>query len=182
MHTLQLHADLRLACCSNADVEEQIGHLRAELLHKEQETQRVQLQLAKEVEERERAERKVGLLSMQSCMAHTSELEHRLSSLAEACNCSCIVPTEQSGQTSELQHRQLCCMHSSILSVPRCCCLLCSLLSFLVCTTWHSVLHRGAGAGPESLHHDGEQGARRRGRPQGRAPQQAPDLGHGRSR
>ena len=42
-------------------MEEHIGSLRAELLHKEQETQRVQLQLAKEVEERERAERKVRL-------------------------------------------------------------------------------------------------------------------------
>ena len=40
-------------------MEEQIGHLRAELLHREQETQRVQLQLAKEVKEREHAERKV---------------------------------------------------------------------------------------------------------------------------
>lgn len=40
-------------------MEEQIAHLRAELLHKEQETQRVQLQLVKEKEERERAERKV---------------------------------------------------------------------------------------------------------------------------
>ena len=52
-------------------MEEQIGHLRAELLHKEQETQRVQLQLAKEVEERERAERKVCLLlvSMRSCIS-----------------------------------------------------------------------------------------------------------------
>lgn len=45
--------------CSNADVEEQIAHLRAELLHKEQENDRVQLQLAKEKEERERAERQV---------------------------------------------------------------------------------------------------------------------------
>ena len=41
-------------------MEEQIAHLRAELLHREQETQRVQLQLVKEKEERERAERKVG--------------------------------------------------------------------------------------------------------------------------
>ena len=45
---------------SNADVEAQIAHLRAELLHKEQENERVQAALAREVEERERAERQVG--------------------------------------------------------------------------------------------------------------------------
>ena len=44
---------------SNADVEAQIAHLRAELLHKEQENERVQAALAREVEERERAERQV---------------------------------------------------------------------------------------------------------------------------
>ena len=43
----------------NAEVEQQIAHLRAELLHKEQENERVQMQLAKEKEERERAERQV---------------------------------------------------------------------------------------------------------------------------
>ena len=47
---------------SNADVEAQIAHLRAELLHKEQENERVQAALAREVEERERAERQVGAL------------------------------------------------------------------------------------------------------------------------
>ena len=47
---------------SNADVEAQIAHLRAELLHKEQENERVQAALAREVEERERAERQVGPL------------------------------------------------------------------------------------------------------------------------
>jgi len=41
-------------------VEAHIAALRAELLHKEQENERVQLQLAKEKEERERAERQVG--------------------------------------------------------------------------------------------------------------------------
>jgi hypothetical protein len=43
----------------NAEVEAQIAALRAELLHKEQENARVQTQLAKEKEERERAERQV---------------------------------------------------------------------------------------------------------------------------
>ncbi|KAA6426660.1 MAG: CENPE type kinesin [Trebouxia sp. A1-2] len=43
----------------NAEIEAQIAHLRAELLHKEQENDRVQLQLTQEKEERERAQRKV---------------------------------------------------------------------------------------------------------------------------
>ena len=46
-------------CRNNAEVEAQIAALRAELLHKEQENARVQTQLAKEKEERERAERQV---------------------------------------------------------------------------------------------------------------------------
>jgi hypothetical protein len=41
-------------------VEAQIAHLRAELLHKEQENARVQMQLEKEKEERERAQRQVN--------------------------------------------------------------------------------------------------------------------------
>ena len=45
--------------CRNAEIEAQIAHLRAELLHKEQENDRVQLQLTQEKEERERAQRKV---------------------------------------------------------------------------------------------------------------------------
>ena len=45
----------------HADVEAQIQQLRAALLHKEQEHELVQLQLAKEKEERERAERQVFL-------------------------------------------------------------------------------------------------------------------------
>jgi len=51
--------DQSLPSCarSNADVEAQIAHLRAELLHKEQENERVQAALAREVEERARAER-----------------------------------------------------------------------------------------------------------------------------
>ena len=48
-------------------MEEQIAHLRAELLHKEQENDRVQLQLVKEKEERERAERQVSMDSPTSC-------------------------------------------------------------------------------------------------------------------
>ena len=48
-----------LSCCSNAEVEEQIAHLRAELLHKEQENMCVQLQLQQEVQQRERAQKKV---------------------------------------------------------------------------------------------------------------------------
>lgn len=55
----------------NAEVEQQIAQLRAELLHKEQENERVQMQLAKEKEERERAERQVGHLPM-SCTASVS--------------------------------------------------------------------------------------------------------------
>ena len=52
--------DFQFCMFRNADVEEQIAHLRAELLHKEQENERVQLQLVKEKEERERAERQAG--------------------------------------------------------------------------------------------------------------------------
>ena len=49
--------------CRNAEIEAQIAHLRAELLHKEQENDRVQLQLTQEKEERERAQRKVIIFS-----------------------------------------------------------------------------------------------------------------------
>lgn len=48
----------------NAEIEAQIAHLRAELLHKDQENERVQLQLHQEKEERERAQRKVTLALM----------------------------------------------------------------------------------------------------------------------
>ena len=44
-------------------MEAQIGSLRAELLHKEQEHERVQLQLVKEREDRERAQRQVDGLT-----------------------------------------------------------------------------------------------------------------------
>ena len=49
--------------CRNVEIEAQIAHLRAELLHKEQENDRVQLQLTQEKEERERAQRKVIIFS-----------------------------------------------------------------------------------------------------------------------
>ncbi|KAK9836595.1 hypothetical protein WJX74_004004 [Apatococcus lobatus] len=57
--------DLRkaLAGTGNAEVEEQIAHLRAELLHKEQENTCVQLQLQQEVLERERAQKKIDGLT-----------------------------------------------------------------------------------------------------------------------
>jgi hypothetical protein len=45
--------------CSNAEVEAEIAALRAQLLHKEQEHERVALALEQEKEERERAQRKV---------------------------------------------------------------------------------------------------------------------------
>lgn len=45
--------------CRNTEIEAQIATLRAELLHKEQENEIVQLQLAKEREDREKAERQV---------------------------------------------------------------------------------------------------------------------------
>ena len=41
-------------------MEDQIASLRAELLHKEQENDRVQLQLVKEREDREKAQRQVS--------------------------------------------------------------------------------------------------------------------------
>jgi hypothetical protein len=50
-----------LSTFRNAEVEQQIAQLRAELLHKEQENELVQMQLAKEKEERERAQRQVCL-------------------------------------------------------------------------------------------------------------------------
>ena len=55
----------------NAEVEAQIAHLRAELLHKEQENERVQTQLAQEKAERERAERQVCL-----CLSHNAGWHH----------------------------------------------------------------------------------------------------------
>ena len=58
-HLYQPHTH-GVVSCRNAEVEAHIAALRAELLHKEQENERVQLQLAKEKEERERAERQVG--------------------------------------------------------------------------------------------------------------------------
>ena len=48
--------------CRNTEVEGQIASLRAELLHKEQENERVQLQLVKEREDREKAQRQVLFL------------------------------------------------------------------------------------------------------------------------
>lgn len=51
----------------NAEIEAQIAHLRAELLHKEQENDRVQLQLTQEKEERERAQRKVRHIHAADC-------------------------------------------------------------------------------------------------------------------
>ena len=51
----------------NAEIEAQIAHLRAELLHKEQENDRVQLQLTQEKEERERAQRKVRYMHALDC-------------------------------------------------------------------------------------------------------------------
>ncbi len=45
--------------CRNAEIEAQIAQLRAALLHKEQEHDRMQLQLAQEKEEREKVQRKV---------------------------------------------------------------------------------------------------------------------------
>ena len=53
-------------------MEAQIAALRAELLHKEQENERVQLQLAKEKEERERAERQVCAVDI-SCWEGPSQ-------------------------------------------------------------------------------------------------------------
>ena len=44
----------------NAEIEAQIAQLRAALLHKEQEHDRMQLQLAQEKEEREKVQRKVS--------------------------------------------------------------------------------------------------------------------------
>lgn len=55
--------------CRNAEIEAQIAHLRAELLHKEQENDRVQLQLTQEKEERERAQRKV-IIFTPVCLGH----------------------------------------------------------------------------------------------------------------
>ena len=56
--------------CRNAEIEAQIAHLRAELLHKDQENERVQLQLHQEKEERERAQRKVTVALMLAGMCN----------------------------------------------------------------------------------------------------------------
>jgi len=63
-----------IATCAhrNADVEAEIGQLRAQLLHKDQENERVQLQLQEEKEERERAQRKVRPGSRSDLMMHAS--------------------------------------------------------------------------------------------------------------
>ena len=63
-------------------MEAQIAALRAELLHKEQENERVQLQLTKEKEERERAERQVCAAD-KAC--HESLRYHRELMLVEGC-------------------------------------------------------------------------------------------------
>ena len=65
MHAMIGHIFVSLR--RNAEVEAHIAALRAELLHKEQENERVQLQLAKEKEERERAERQVKADSAGHC-------------------------------------------------------------------------------------------------------------------
>ena len=63
-HSLQQSPSVSCFSYSNAEVEEQIAHLRAELLHKEQENMCVQLQLQQEVQQRERAQKKVCSLLM----------------------------------------------------------------------------------------------------------------------
>lgn len=78
VHSIALYPPIRsvaecLQCHSvylayrNAEIEAQIAHLRAELLHKEQENDRVQLQLTQEKEERERAQRKVRYVLVANC-------------------------------------------------------------------------------------------------------------------
>lgn len=46
--------------CSNADVEAQIGHLRAQLLRSEQDNELMRIKLEQETAEREKAQKQVG--------------------------------------------------------------------------------------------------------------------------
>lgn len=55
-HSLLFSQPACLARCSNTHIEEEINRLRAELLRKDQDNERMQLQLAAEKEERERAQ------------------------------------------------------------------------------------------------------------------------------
>jgi hypothetical protein len=49
-----------VALCSNADVECQIGHLRAQLLRSEQDNELMRIKLEQETAEREKAQKQVG--------------------------------------------------------------------------------------------------------------------------
>ena len=84
----------------NADVEAEIGQLRAQLLHKDQENERVQLQLQEEKEERERAQRKVP-----PCAGAESPVHLQL--LGQCCDHSKVSPT-----CSRLQNLRACDMNA----------------------------------------------------------------------
>lgn len=61
--------------CRNADVEEQIGHLRAQLLRSEQDNELMRIKLEQETAEREKAQKQVcsgwqGLCRMLCCHLH----------------------------------------------------------------------------------------------------------------
>ena len=87
-------------------MEEQIAHLRAELLHREQEHDRVQLQLVKEKEERERAERQVSQLQLQNLSLVDGPSS--LLQLAGMAVCRCIA-CKQFFKMSELLQTSSCC-------------------------------------------------------------------------
>jgi hypothetical protein len=53
-------ADCGVCSCSNADVECQIGHLRAQLLRSEQDNELMRIKLEQETAEREKAQKQVG--------------------------------------------------------------------------------------------------------------------------
>ena len=72
--TAHMSPAIFLCIRSNTDVEAEIGQLRAQLLHKDQENERVQLQLQEEKEERERAQRKVQPCLRIDCMTMHSKL------------------------------------------------------------------------------------------------------------
>lgn len=54
-----LNACLDVAVCRNADVEEQISHLRAQLLRSEQDNELMRIKLEQETAEREKAQKQV---------------------------------------------------------------------------------------------------------------------------
>lgn len=66
----------RRCCCSNADVEQQIGHLRAQLLRSEQDNELMRVKLEAETAEREKAQKQVRRNAVQKALGCVLQVAH----------------------------------------------------------------------------------------------------------